>query len=166
MSNMANIIDSYFISSQFHQFYTCTSFCSKTNILCASAVSPSQYQLRELPTRVGRAVSWKDGNHTSNFFFFISQAKPAKCRKTFMSVHQWQCLYTRKSSNVDRFFGLVSCFLKWPTVSKLKWSFVVLEILLLYYVKKNSAIPTWILVSVLLPWIRYYSLTSPQFLHL
>lgn len=141
MSNMANIIDSYFISSQFHQFYTCSSFCSKTNILCASAVSPSQYQLRnylqELLIAKGGQLTGKMGTILLIFFFFISQAKPAKCRKTFMSVHQWQCLYTRKSSNVDRFFGLVSCFLKWPTVSKLKWSFVVLEILFLYYVKKK-----------------------------
>lgn len=92
---MANIIDSYFISSQFHQFYTCTSFCSKTNILCASAVSPSQYQLRnylqELLIAKGGQLTGKMGTILLIFFFL-------SLRQNLLSAAKPLCLFTNDSA--------------------------------------------------------------------
>lgn len=73
-------------------------------------------------------------NHMPHFF--ISEEKKCSVPQTCMSLHPWQWLYTSKSSNVDRVFGLVSHFKEWPIVSKLRWSCVD-EIFSMDHVKKK-----------------------------
>lgn len=69
-------------------------------------------------------------------FLYLRQKKVQCLKPVCLSTHDSNWLYTSKSSNVDRVFGLVSHFKEWPIVSKLRWSCVD-EIFSMDHVKKK-----------------------------
>lgn len=69
MINMEDIIDSYFVSSQFHQLYKCTSFLLRKNQMYLMDIHcrPFTIPIKETTMVLMRAVHWKDRNHSSFF---------------------------------------------------------------------------------------------------
>lgn len=74
MNNMANVMDSYFVSTSIN-FMHVPLFVKKSNIFDRPIITLIKRTIRVLTNCLRWAINWKDMNHT--YPFLISQVRPA-----------------------------------------------------------------------------------------